>query len=341
MPSGPITVVCKLLRYDMDMAKIYDLVALRIILKTVPDCYAALGSIHNIWPPLPGRIKDYIAMPKATNYRSLHTTVIGPEGKNIEIQLRTQEMHEESEYGIATHWLYKERRAAVAERGRWSKKLAGALEWIRELGEWQERYRHAKKEPDKFLDSFKTEFFKDRIFAITPRGDVIDLPAGSTPVDFAYHIHTEIGNTCAGAKVNQAFTPLNHVLQSGDMVEILTQKNKRPSEDWLKFAKTSAAREHIKAALREKVERFRGKRSPSKTELRIAVLDRIGLLKDITSAIAGSHINILDLHTVNNPGGRFPINKIVCAVSDRIKIEKLILKLKKIKEIKEVSYRLI
>jgi len=330
----------KLIRYDMDISKIYDLVAMRVIFKSVSDCYAALGAIHNVWPPLPGRIKDYIAMPKANNYRSLHTTVIGPEGKYIEIQLRTEEMHAESEYGIAAHWIYKKDKEGGEGRGA-RKSMRDALEWIAQIRRWHERYQTAKTKPEEFLDSMKLEFFKDRIFVITPKGDVLDLPSGSTPIDFAYHIHSEIGNTCVGAKVNGRFAALDTPLESGDMVEILTQKNKRPSEDWLGFVRTVSAREHIRAALREKTRRLAPKRTPTKTELRIAVEDRVGLLKDISGVIARSHINILNLHTETTPGSKFHIDKIEIAITDRQKVEKLILKIKKIKGVKEISYKLI
>jgi GTP pyrophosphokinase len=336
----------KLLRYDMDVDKIYDLVAVRVIFKDIDDCYAALGAIHHAWAPLPGRIKDYIAMPKATGYRSLHTTVIGPEGKYLEIQLRTREMHEESEYGIAAHWVYKKEEARLRPasrdsggQGGFGKRLRDALQWITQIKQWQERYRGAETPAGEFLDSMKLEFFRDRIFVITPKGDVIDLPARATPVDFAYRIHSEVGNTCVGAKINGQFAPLNHALQSGDMVEILTQKNKKPSRDWLGFVKTAGARDHIRAALREKHKALRST-SPTKAELRIAVKDRVGLIKDISGVIARSHLNIIGFHVDHTAGSHYPIDKILIATTDKRKIEKLLLKLKKIKEVREVSYRL-
>jgi GTP pyrophosphokinase len=329
----------KLLRYDMDISRIYDLVALRAILPTVADCYAALGAIHAVWPPLPGRIKDYIAMPKANNYRSLHTTVIGPENKYIEIQIRTKEMHEENEYGIAAHWFYKEHRAEGIRKIGANKQIADAKQWINQIKAWQEEHA-ATENPEDFLRAMKVEFFKDRVFAITPKGDVIDLPAGSTPVDFAYRIHSEIGNTASGAKVNGKLAPLNQELQSGDLVEIITQKNKRPSEDWLAFVKSSVARDHIKSAIRKKKLTVAGKRAPARVEFRIVVEDRVGLLKDITAIIARSHVSIENLRIIENPGGRFPIDKIICAIADKEKIERLVLKLKRVKGIREVSYQL-
>ncbi len=333
----------KLLRYDMDIGKIYDLVALRLILETIPECYAALGIIHQHWPPLPGRIKDYIAMPKPNNYRSLHTTVIGPEGKCIEIQLRTKEMHDENEFGVAAHWLYKEHTHGreTAEGQHWSKKLADSLSWLTQLRDWQQKYSRRETNPKEFLEAMKIDFFKDRIFAITPKGDVIDLPAGATPIDFAYHIHTEIGDTAIGCRVNGSIVPLNHELRSGDVVEIITQKNKKPSEDWLKFVKTAGARDHIRVGLREKRDILSQRRTPSKMELRLTVQNRLGLIKDISNIITRSHIQIVNIQTAGQKGSQFSVYKIECATTDKNKIEKLVLKIKKINEAKEISYRLL
>ena len=239
----------KLLRYDMDIERIYDLVALRIIVKNVADCYTVLGFVHKMWPPLPGRIKDYIALPKPNGYRSLHTTVFCLDNKIIEIQIRTPEMHKEAENGIAANWLYEQQkgskryveRKAVFANNR-------ELAWVQQLRNWQNFANNSKE----FLQSLKIDFFKDRIFVITPKGEVIDLPAGATPIDFAYHIHSEVGNRCVSAKVNDALVSLDRELRSGDVVEILTQKNKKPSESWLRFVKTSIAKNQIKSALRKK-----------------------------------------------------------------------------------------
>ena len=325
----------KLLRYDMDIDKIYDLVALRIIVKTLEDCYAALGVIHNLWPPLPNRIKDYIALPKPNGYRSLHTTIFGPENKITEIQIRTKEMHDESETGIAAHWLYEqikggkeyiEKKSIAADKKE--------LQWVEQLRSWQQDFAY----PEEFLESLKIDFFKDRIFAITPKGEVIDLPLGATPVDFAYHIHTDIGNSCSGAHVNGKIVPLNHQLRSGDIVDIIIQKNKKPSEDWLEFVKTSHARNHIRAAIKGKSTQL-VKREPKETELKITVEDRVGLLKDITAILSRSHVNIIAINTITN--ARFPTLRIHCDLTAKDKIEKLLLKLKKLKEIKEISYQLL
>jgi GTP diphosphokinase / guanosine-3',5'-bis(diphosphate) 3'-diphosphatase len=334
----------KLLRYDMDIEKIYDLVAMRIIVETVEQCYAALGVIHQLWPPLPGRIKDYIAMPKPNGYRSLHTTVIGPDGKHVEIQIRTKQMHDEDENGIAAHWIYEQQKTSGKKPGQGSAKrtfsqLISELTWVQQLRSWQEKFNSADTSPEEFLSAMKIDFFKDRIFAITPRGDVVDLPAGSTPVDFAYHIHTEVGDSCVGAKVNGRIVPLDHELTSGDMVEILMQKGKRPSEDWLKFVKTMIARDHIRASLRSKSNTLQ-RPKVTKAELRIVVQDRVGLIKDITTIIARSHVNVLSFTAYNPHGGKYPVDKVEIATTDKQKIEKLILKLKKIKEVREVSYQI-
>jgi GTP pyrophosphokinase len=188
----------------------------------------------------------------------------------------------------------------------------------------------------------KIDFFRDRIFAITPHGDVIDLPARATPVDFAYHVHSAIGDSCTGARVNGAIVPLDYELQSGDMVEIITQKGKRPSEDWLAFVQTSIARDHIRAVLRQK-RRIAdgGQRAASRAELKITVEDRVGLIKDLSTAIARNHMNILAFHSDNAKGSRYPFDKIEIQTTDKVKIEKLIVKLKAIRGVKEISYKLI
>ena len=185
----------------------------------------------------------------------------------------------------------------------------------------------------------KIDFFKDRIFVITPKGDVIDLPSGATPIDFAYHIHSEVGDSCVGAKVNGAIVPLDHKLQSGNIAEIITQKNKKPAGDWLKFVKTAVAREHIRSALRRGGEFARRAKLPTKTELKIITEDRVGLIKDISTAIAQSHINIVSFHARNAAGSRFPVNKVEVATTDKKNIQRLIVKLKNIKGVKEISYK--
>lgn len=328
----------KLLRYDMNLEHIHDLVALRFVFKTVEDCYSALGIVHKMWPPVPGRFKDYIALPKPNGYRSLHTTIFGPEQKIIEIQFRTEQMHEEAEHGIAAHFAYErlkstkayaERQSAFADKKE--------LEWIRQLRSWQNQFTS----PEEFLQSLKIDFFRDRILALTPKGEVIDLPAGATPVDFAYQIHSEIGNACAGAKVNGKILPLDSELRSGDVVEIIIQKNKKPSESWLSFVKTGHARNHIRSALRSSTQSL-VKREPVKMEIRLVAENRIGLLKDLSQTLSRSHINILSINTQNESSrAKFPIVKITCPALTREKAAKLMVKIKKIKEVREVGYKLI
>jgi GTP pyrophosphokinase len=241
----------KLLRYDMDLNKIYDLIALRIITDTIENCYAALGAIHKLWRPLPGRIKDYIAVPKPNGYQSIHTTVFSLEGKIVEIQIRTEKMHEEAEFGIAAHWHYTERKGLkeyikqalrLGSRQAVSKAPETEIAWVKQLQEWQKE----AQDPEEFLKGLKIDFFGDRIFVLTPRGDVVDLPEEATGVDFAYAIHTDLGNRCVGIKANGKLIPLDQPLKSGQIVEILVQKTEKPSRDWLRFVKTSQARAKIK-----------------------------------------------------------------------------------------------
>lgn len=325
----------KLLRYDMNVENIYDLVALRVIVKDLEDCYAALGIIHKIWLPVPRRFKDYIALPKPNGYQSLHTTVFGPENKITEIQIKTARMHEEAEHGIAAHFAYAQNKGAKAYLER-TATFADAKElgWVQQLQNWQKNFSNE----DDFLQSLKIDFFKDRILALTPKGEVIDLPVGATPVDFAYQIHTDIGDSCVGARINGKITPLDHQLRSGDVVEILTQKNKKPSESWLNFVKTASAKNHIHTALKNK---SRGliRRGPETAEIKVIAEDRMGLLKDITAVISRSHVNILGVNSAVT--SRFPAIKIRCAITDRAKIEKLLLKIKELGGIKEISYQLI
>jgi len=324
----------KLLRYDMNLEQIYDLVALRIIVKTIEECYSALGIIHNLFPPLPGRIKDYIALPKPNGYRSLHTTVFCLDNKPTEFQIRTLEMHEAAENGIAAHWAYEQKKGTknyLQQKPTFADKKE--LIWVKQLKDWQKDF----SEPEEFLKSLKIDFFTDRIFAITPKGEVIDLPLGATPVDFAYAIHSHIGDECIGAKVNNKIVPLDYSLQSGDLVEILTQKSKKPSQSWLRFVKTSQAKKKIKSGLSRSTSLIEKKKT--KTEFKITVSDRIGILKDISAAISHSHINIAKVNIPQTD--YFPNLRISCDLDDKQKIEKLILKLKKIDGVKEISYKII
>jgi len=232
----------KLLRpqYDKDLNKIYDLVAVRIIIPTISDCYTVLGTIHNLWKPLQGRIKDYIAQPKPNGYQSLHTTVFCLDNEIVEFQIRTKEMHERAEFGIAAHWQYKE--INIMGKGYTMPKR---LQWVVELVKWQKEIHSATE----FIQSIKKfEAFANRIFVFTPHGDVIDLPEGASPVDFAYHIHTDIGDKCGGSKINGEMASLDTELKNGDMVEIIIDKNRKgPSRDWLKFVKTNMAKYKIRS----------------------------------------------------------------------------------------------
>ena len=219
--------------------EIYDLTAVRVICPTVRDCYGALGVIHSLWKPVPGRFKDFIAMPKSNMYQSLHTTVIGPKGDPVEIQIRTPEMHRIAEEGIAAHWIYKEKR--VDQDG-----FDQAFRWLRQLLEWQQEM----KDPREFMETVKVDLFPDEVYVFTPKGDVKSLPEGSTPIDFAFAVHTEVGNHCVGAKVNSKLVALRHKLKHGDIVEILTSPTQKPSRDWLKVAQSTRARSKIKAFLK-------------------------------------------------------------------------------------------
>ncbi len=214
--------------------EIYDLTAVRVIVKTVRDCYGALGVIHSLWKPVPGRFKDFIAMPKVNMYQSLHTTVIGPKGDPVEVQIRTMDMHRIAEDGIAAHWLYKERKS---DRDRFD----DAFTWLRQLMESQNEV----KDPQEFLDSVRVDLFPDEVYVFTPKGDVKSLPEGATPIDFAYTVHTDVGHHCVGAKVNGKLVPLRYTLQQGDIVEVVTSPAQHPSRDWLKIVKSNRSRAKI------------------------------------------------------------------------------------------------
>src|SRR6266700_1615665 len=225
----------KMLRDHKDFSQIYDLLAMRVLVDSVKDCYGVLGVVHSLWKPLPGRFKDYVAMQKSNGYQSLHTTVISHTGEPLEVQIRTHEMHTIADFGVAAHWTYKERNGDA----RFDQKLS----WLRLLMEWQKEVTDAES----FVDAVKVDIFQDEVFVFLPKGDVLNLPAGSTPVDFAYRIHTEVGHRCIGAKVNGRMVPLDYELKNGEIVEILTTKAPHgPSRDWLTFVKSASARERIR-----------------------------------------------------------------------------------------------
>ncbi|MDI7275838.1 MAG: TGS domain-containing protein, partial [Anaerolineae bacterium] len=219
--------------------QIYDVRGVRIIVDTERDCYAALGLVHSMWRPIPGEFDDYIAMPKDNMYQSLHTAVVGPDGKPLEVQIRTAAMHQVAEYGIAAHWRYK-------EHSRRNASVEAKVAWLRQVSEWRRDVRDAEE----FVDSLKTDVFPERVYVFTPKGDIVDLPAGATPVDLAYYIHSEIGDHCRGAKVDGRLVSLDYQLRTGEQVEILTSKKGGPSRDWLNpslgYLTTARARQKVR-----------------------------------------------------------------------------------------------
>jgi GTP pyrophosphokinase len=229
------SIYSKMTKKGREFNEIYDLTAMRVLVDSVKDCYGAIGIIHSLWKPLPGRFKDWVAMPKFNLYQALHTTVIGPEGRPLEIQIRTHEMHETAEYGVAAHWLYKEDPSKPGD---------DKVEWLKQLVDWQQDV----SDPQEFAETLKADLFEDEVFVFTPKGEVKSLAAGATPLDFAYEIHTDVGHRCVGAKVNGKIVPLHYELASGDICEVLTSKQERgPSRDWLSLAKTTRAQSKIRA----------------------------------------------------------------------------------------------
>ncbi|WP_241004396.1 bifunctional (p)ppGpp synthetase/guanosine-3',5'-bis(diphosphate) 3'-pyrophosphohydrolase [Conexibacter sp. SYSU D00693] len=236
------SIYSKMTKKGREFNEIYDLTAMRVIVDSVKDCYGAVGVIHSLWKPLPGRFKDFIAMPKFNMYQSLHTTVIGPEGLPLEIQIRTQEMHDRAEFGVAAHWIYKQD-PSKQDGPAGPQEGEEKLRWLRSMVDWQQDLH----DPKEFVETLKVDLFDEEVFVFTPKGEVKSLAAGATPLDFAYEVHTEVGHRCVGAKVNGKIVPLNYALRSGDIVEILTSKRDRgPSRDWLALVKTTRARNKIK-----------------------------------------------------------------------------------------------
>lgn len=230
----------KMASRNIDYEQVYDVLAFRVLVDSVSQCYEVLGLVHSLWKPIPGRFKDFIAMPKTNHYQSLHTTVFGPGGERIEVQIRTKEMHLIAERGIAAHWRYK-------ERGRVGEDTAKQFEWLKELVSLHQQTGNS----DEFLDNVKTDLFESEIYVFTPKGDVREFPDGATPIDFAFSVHTDVGNKCVGARINGKMVPLKYQLQNGDTIEIVTAKNQSPSKDWLKFCVTNRAKSKIRAFVKE------------------------------------------------------------------------------------------
>ncbi len=321
----------KLLRKDMDLNRIYDIVAVRIITNSIEDCYATLGIIHRLWKPVPGKIKDYIALPKPNGYQSIHTTVFCINGKVTEFQIRTQKMHEEAENGIAAHWAY-----SIKGKPKEGGKVNKEISWISELREWQKESAGSHE----FLDSLKIDLFKNRIFVFTPKGDVIDLPDGANPLDFAYNIHTDIGNHCSGAIVNNKMVSLDYPLQNGEICDILTNKNKKPTRTWLNLVKTNYAKNKIRSYLKRELgieivpavnlQKIRN------YEIKIITTNRIGVVKDILAMFHKNKINLSKLNTEASDKKR-PITTIRFCTRNSSLADQTISNIKKVKGVKDVK----
>lgn len=315
-PKHFYSIYRKMLTQHKELSEIYDLTAVRVIVDSVNDCYGALGIIHTMWKPLPGRFKDYIAMPKPNMYQSLHTTLVGAHGEPFEIQIRTWEMHRTAEYGIAAHWKYKEGEKPVA--GSFDQKLS----WLRQLLEWQ----HDSRDAGEFMESLKIDLFADTVFVFTPKGDVVELPAGSCPIDFAYRVHTDVGHRCIGAKINSRIIPLETKLANGDIVEILTSKQGNgPSRDWLSFVKTSQAKNRIRQWFRkEKREEnvARGREGLDREIRKLGLDPEIILKPEALQSIAKAYnfTSVDDLYAVMGDGA-VTINKVLMRLKEDLSKE--------------------
>lgn len=315
-PKHFYSIYRKMITQHKELSEIYDLTAVRVIVDSVNDCYGALGIIHTMWKPLPGRFKDYIAMPKPNMYQSLHTTLVGAHGEPFEIQIRTWEMHRTAEYGIAAHWKYKE--GAKPAAGSFDQKLS----WLRQLLEWQ----HDSRDAGEFMESLKIDLFADTVFVFTPKGDVVELPAGSCPIDFAYRVHTDVGHRCIGAKINSRIVPLETKLTNGDIVEILTSKQGNgPSRDWLSFVKTSQAKNRIRQWFKkeQRDENIARGREGIEREVRKLGLDPATTLKpEILLSIAKVYniANIDDLYAAMGDGA-VTINKVLMRLREDLSKE--------------------
>ena len=314
-PKHLYSIYEKMAEQGKDLDEIYDVQGVRCTVETVRDCYATLGIVHTMWTPIPGRFKDYIAMPKSNMYQSLHTTVVGPQGEALEIQIRTHEMHRTAEYGIAAHWRYK-------EGGRGDRDFDKKLAWLRQLLEWQHDLRDARE----FMESLKIDLFADAVFVFSPKGDVIELPAGSVPLDFAYRIHTDVGHRCVGAKVNGRIVPLEYKLKNGDIVEIITARNSAPKRDWLNLVKTSQAKTKIRQWFKkeQRDENILKGRDHLEKEARKQGLDA-DLIRSEKLAEVGRKLNILspdDLYAAMGDGVLTAVNVVSRIKAEETKHEK-------------------
>ncbi len=312
-PKHFYSIYQKMIKQNKELSEIYDLTAVRVIVNSVNDCYGALGIVHTLWKPIPGRFKDYIAMPKPNMYQSLHTTLIGAQGEPFEIQIRTWEMHRTSEYGIAAHWKYKE--GNKQGDSNFDKKLA----WLRQLSEWQ----HESRDAGEYMESLKIDLFADTVFVFTPRGDVVELPKGSCPVDFAYRVHTDVGHRCIGAKINSRIVPLDTKLNNGDILEILTAKQGNgPSRDWLSFVKTSLAKNRIRGWFKKEQREeniIRGRESLEREVRKLGLDPAIVLKNENVLELAKAHnlTAIEDLYSIIGDGA-LTANKVLARLREEI-----------------------
>lgn len=312
-PKHFYSIYRKMVTQNKELSEIYDLTAVRVIVDSVNDCYGALGIVHTLWKPIPGRFKDYIAMPKPNMYQSLHTTLIGAHGEPFEIQIRTWEMHHTSDYGIAAHWKYKEGSKLGANN------FDQKLSWLRQLLEWQ----HESRDAGEFMESLKIDLFADTVFVFTPKGDVVELPKDSCPIDFAYRVHTDVGHRCIGAKINSRIVPLDTKLSNGDILEILTAKQGNgPSRDWLSIVKTSQAKNRIRGWFKKEQREdnvIRGRENLER-EVRKLGLDPANVLKnEDVLALAKAHniAGIDDLYSVIGDGA-ITANKVLARLREEI-----------------------
>ena len=318
-PKNFYSIHKKMLRDHKELNEIYDLLAVRVLVDTVKDCYGALGIVHSLWRPIPGRFKDYVAVPKSNMYQSLHTTVLSTNGQPLEIQIRTFEMHRISEFGIAAHWRYKE---AGTSQKTGDKTYDAKLSWLRQLLEWHQDMR----DPHEFVNTVKMDVFAEEVFVFTPRGDVIDLPVGSVPIDFAYRIHTDVGNRCVGAKVNGRIVPLEYKLNNGDIVEVITSKQANgPSRDWLNIVGSSESRNKIKQWFKKERREdniSKGREMLEKECKRLGYDPKILLKLDNLKDVAGKlHIDVDDNLLAAIGYGGVPLNTVIVKLVDLYKKE--------------------